>query len=136
MKKYIINILAAIAFCIYLAAIGALCFMNADDLPSISETWFGLPADKVAHFMMFCPFIPLSFLTFSRRRATIGKDIILLTALIFIGGLTAYATEFLQDKLSYRSYDIKDMISDCIGLSAGYAVTIIWLIIKHLVKRH
>lgn len=136
MKGNRINILATVAFCIYLAAIGALCFMHGDDLPSINDTWFGIPADKAAHFIMFCPFIPLSYLMFSKSRSSISRDIILLTALMFIGGLTAYATEIIQERLGYRTYDTTDLTSDCIGLSAGCAVTIIGLIIKNFSNRH
>ena len=120
----------------YLITIGALCFMHGDNLPSISGRWFGIPADKIAHCLMFFPFIPLSFFTFSRSKASIGRHTILLIVLMLIGGMTAFATELVQDHLSYRSYDIKDLAADCIGLAAGYVIIILWLIIKHLANKH
>lgn len=136
MKARLINIVAAIAFSLYLTAVALLCFMHGEDLPTFTGTWFGLPADKVAHFSMFFPFIPLAFLTFNREKATLGRSLILLIILIFIGGATAYATEIVQEKLSYRSYEVKDFISDCIGLAAGYTVITTWLIFKYSRKKH
>jgi VanZ family protein len=125
-----------LAFCLYLASIALICFMHGEDLPNISGTLFGLPADKVAHFGMFFPFIPLAFFTFSRSRETLRSSMILLVILVIIGGATAYMTEVIQQKLSYRTYDIKDLLADCIGLAAGYAFITFWLIIKHLNNRH
>ena len=136
MKEKYIHIVAAIAFCMYLTAIGALCFMHGDSLPAIRGSFFGISADKIVHFLMFCPFIPLSFLTFSKSESSIGRHIILLIILMLIGGMIALSTELIQDKLSYRSYDIKDLIADCIGLAVGHVVIVLWLIIKHLANKH
>ena len=134
MKRF--NTLAAIAFCLYLTAIGSLCFMRGDSLPSVTGTWFGIPADKIVHLLMFLPFIPLAFFTFSRERNSFGRNIVLMAALMSVGVITAYTTELIQEKLSYRSYDLKDMAADCIGLAAGFAITFFRLIIKHISNRH
>jgi VanZ family protein len=130
------NIIAGITFCLYLTTVALLCFLHGDNVPSITGKWFGLPADKVAHLLMFFPFIPLSFFTFSKRNAPLVRSLILLVVLMTIGGATAYTTELIQDMLSYRTYDIKDLLADCIGLAAGYAFITFWLIIKHLNNRH
>lgn len=128
------NIIAAITFCLYLTTVALLCFMHGDQVPKVTGTWFGLPADKVAHLLMFVPFIPLSFFTFTKRNTPLVRSLILLVVLMTIGGATAYATELIQDILSYRTYDLMDILSDCIGLAIGYAFIMFWLIIKHLSK--
>jgi VanZ family protein len=136
MKARAVNILMGLVFCLYLASIALLCFMHSEDLPNISGTWFGLPADKVAHFGMFFPFIPLAFFTFSRSRDTLRRSMILLVVIMTIGAATAYMTEIIQQKLSYRTYDAKDFFSDCLGLAGGQMIITTWLIIKHSRKRH
>ena len=136
MKARIINILMGLTFCLYLASIALLCFMHGEELPNMSGTWFGLPSDKVAHFVMYFPFIPVAFFTFSTHKETIRRSMILLVILAVIGGATAYATEMIQQKMSYRTYDLKDFIADSIGLAGGYMVITTWLLIKHCRKRH
>lgn len=108
--------------------------MHGNNVPNVTGTWFGLPADKVAHLLMFVPFIPLSFFTFTKRDTPLVRNLILLVVLMIVGGATAYATELIQDILSYRAYDLLDLLSDCIGLAAGYAIIMFWLIIKNLSK--
>ena len=125
----------AIAFCLYLVSVALLCFLHGDELPRVTGTWFGLPADKVAHMAMFSPFIPLSYFSFRNENRGFIMSMILLSVLAAVGLGTAYLTELIQDKLSYRSYDIKDFLSDCTGLAAGYILVTTWLIIKYAIIR-
>ena len=124
-----INIMS-IAFCMYLAAVAVLCFMHGDSMPDMSGTWFGLQKDKVAHFLMFLPFTPLSYLTFRKKSSPIWTKILVLTLMLLIGAALAYSTEIIQERLKYRSYETSDLMSDGIGLAAGYTTIIIGLIIK------
>lgn len=135
MKKIRINI-TAIAFCLYLASVALLCFMHGDDIPRVTGTWFGLPADKVAHLIMFFPFIPLAFFSIWRKDRHIGVDMTIVTGLLILGAGTAYLTEIIQEKLSYRAYEIKDFMSDCIGLANGYVIIVAYIILRKLRKRH
>lgn len=134
MKKRI-NILTSIAFVLYLATIALLCFLHGEDLPNVTGTWFGLPADKVAHALMFLPFIPLSFFSFNTDRNGFIRDMLLLIGLAIVGVGSAYLTELIQDQLGYRRYELKDFISDGMGLAAGFGLISLWLIIKHSRKR-
>ena len=134
MKKTI-NIISAIAFCMYLATIALLCFTHGNKLPDIGGTWFGLPADKVAHAIMFLPFIPLSFFTFRRQNASRLRGILLATTLLALGAGTAYLTEIIQEKYCYRTYDMADFASDCTGLCVGYMFVSIWIFLKRTRKR-
>ncbi len=123
------------AFILYLASVAILCFMHGDKLPDLKETCFGLPSDKVAHIAMFLPFIPLSFFTFRNRNNYAITDMLILTSLLILGAGTAYMTEVIQEKLSYRTYDTKDLYADYIGLGIGYISITTWLIIRNIRKR-
>lgn len=133
--KIRINIFA-VFFCIYIAAVAMLCFMHGDNLPDMSTTWFGLPSDKVAHFLMFLPFTPLAYLTFRRKGASLCTKLIILTLMLTIGSALAYMTEIIQEKLSYRTYETTDLYMDCTGLIAGFTVVALKIIIKTSRKRH
>jgi glycopeptide antibiotics resistance protein len=129
--KVRINIMS-IAFCVYMAAVAVLCFMKSDSMPDMSGTWFGFPKDKVAHFLMFLPFTPLSYLTFRSGNSSFWTKIMMLTLMLTIGAGLAYSTEMIQEKLNYRSYETKDLMFDGIGLAVGYAVIATRLIIKKI----
>lgn len=110
-------------FCIYVAAVLFLCFTNGEQLPDVPPVWFGIPADKAAHFIMFCPFVPLSYLAFVPRRTTVWRKFALLAVCAATGAGLAASTEYIQGLLGYRTEDILDMLSDSFGLAAGAVLT-------------
>ena len=117
-------------FGLYLAAILYLCLMKPDDMPQIELTFFGIPMDKLGHFIMFTPFPVLSYLMFYDRNRTIGGEFLIMTGLIAIGVGMAFLTEQLQAMTQYRTSDINDVYSDMTGLAFGCVITIILIIIK------
>ena len=121
-----------IIFCLYIAAVLYLCFAKPDDVPSIEISFFGLPIDKVAHFLMFIPFPLLAFLTFDTEDSKAGRRTLLLLGVVAAGIAVAALTELIQGYLAYRSEDAFDLLADSIGLGAGVAVVIIYLIIRKL----
>lgn len=129
------SIIMPLIFCLYLAGVASLCFLHGEDLPNITGTWFGLPADKVAHFAMFFPFIPLAYIAFRKKKGAKLINLLILTILLALGVGTAYMTEIIQEKLGYRSYEISDFKTDCIGLAAGYLIIFSGIILKKSRKR-
>ena len=127
--KIRVNIMS-IAFCIYLAAVALLCFMQGDSVPDMSGTCLGLPKDKIAHCLMFLPFTPLSYLTFRNKHSSFLKKLLILTLMFLIGVGIAYSTEVIQERLKYRAYETKDLMSDGVGLAIGYVIIATRLIIK------
>ena len=116
MKKRIFFI---VAFCIYIAAVLYLCLMKPDDIPQPEFTLFGLPLDKVVHFLMFLPFPILSYsMLWKGNRRTLINLLILAASLICGVGL-AFLTERLQAMTQYRSADIYDIYADMKGLATG-----------------
>lgn len=124
----------ALAFCAYLAALATLCFMRGDTMPDVSVVWWGIPADKAAHFLMFIPFVPLSYLTFRNKRSSFCKKTMLLTCMLAIGSALAYLTEIIQGSLKYRSYEVMDLQYDGYGLLLGFLIIAIGILIKKLRK--
>ena len=126
------RIISLILFCLYIIAVGYLCFAKPDDIPSVEISFFGLPIDKVAHFLMFLPFPLLAFLTFDTEDSKAGRRTLLLLGVVAAGIAVAALTELIQGYLAYRSEDAFDLLADSIGLGAGIAVVIIYLIIRRL----
>jgi VanZ family protein len=125
------RIIFLLLFCLYIAAVACLCFARPDTIPTLPESWFGLPADKVAHYLMFLPFTILGFLTFEGTDRCVWKTAILLLALTGLGFAAAVGTEFAQAYLGYRSKDTLDLIADSMGLLSGGILTVIYIFVKN-----
>ena len=125
------RIIFLLLFCLYIAAVAYLCFARPDNVPSLPESWFGLPADKVAHFIMFLPFPFLGFLAFEGKGTSIWKTAILLIALTALGFAAAVGTEYIQAYLGYRSKEVSDLMADSMGLLSGGIITTIYIFIKN-----
>lgn len=129
------NIIMPLLFCLYLAGVALLCFMHEEAFPHVSKTIFGFPAEEVAHFTMFLPFLPLSYFTFRKKRQSKFVKFIILTLLLSLGAGTAYLTEIIQEHLGYRSYDMNDFQTDCMGLGVGYILITIGIFLGKSRKR-
>lgn len=128
------TILARILFFLYLAAIAFLCFMHVDKLPDVEKFLFGIPADKLAHFLMFLPFPILAYLAYDHLTNRFWSAVLFATATFIIGALLAYGTEYVQGKLPYRSMDINDFKADALALAIS-SVFVFIIDVTHLQKR-
>jgi VanZ family protein len=124
------RLISAIVFCLYIAAIAYICFAKPEDMPAIPETWFGLPADKVGHFLMFLPFPILGFTAVCSRQDSMRKKFLTLTALIATGAAAAVGIEIVQAHLQYRSFETQDIFADGLGLICGGILTSSYLMIS------
>ncbi len=128
------TILARILFFLYLAAIAFLCFMHVDKLPDVEKILFGIPADKLAHFLMFLPFPILAYLAYDHLTNRFWSAVLFSAATFIIGALLAYGTEYVQGKLPYRSMDINDFKADALALAIS-SVFVFIIDVTHLQKR-
>lgn len=120
--------ISLVLFCLYIAAVAFLCFTQGEQLPELPKTVFGIPADKVAHALMFFPFTILGYLSFtSEENSTLQKAAVLAILIAFGCGM-AYATESIQRMLGYRAYEISDMKADMTGLVAGAIISTLFII--------
>lgn len=113
------TILARILFVVYLAAIAFLCFMHADKLPEMQKTLFGIPADKVAHFLMFLPFPILAFLAYDHVTNKFWSALLFSVLTFVVGAAIAWGTEYIQGMLPYRSRDVADLRADLLALGVS-----------------
>ena len=130
-----LRILYIAAFCIYLAAVGVLCFIRPSSLPEMDvKTFLGLPIDKVLHFLMFLPYPVLSGLVFINKdqKLSAAATIMLILAITGIG--VAYGTEMIQSQTEYRSYEIADFYADLIGIAAGIILAASYIAYTRLKK--
>lgn len=109
-------------FCVYILAVCILCFIKPDSMPSKGFDWFGLPADKVGHFLMFLPFPVLSFTAFVKDYGAGTGAFCKLLVIVISGAAIAIGTELIQKVLGYRSFDLHDFYCDIAGILAGAVV--------------
>ena len=130
-----LRILYITAFCIYLAAVGVLCFIRPSSLPEMEiKTFLGLPIDKVLHFLMFLPYPVLSGLVFINREQKIPGITAIMLILAITGIGVAYGTEMIQAQTEYRSYEIADFYADLTGIAAGIILAASYIAYTRLKK--
>lgn len=118
------RIISSLAFCLYIAAVAYLCFASPDHIPELPQLWFGLPSDKVGHFLMFLPYPILAYQTFASKDMSPSRCSLILLIIMITGVGTAFGTEQLQAALAYRSAEIHDLYADTAGmLTGGLCVT-------------
>lgn len=117
-------------FCLYMLAVGYLCFSRPDEIPSIPLDWFGIPTEKIAHFVMFTPFPILASLAFIPEKYGKFRKVLGIIAIAALGAVTAAATEQIQEVLGYRCYETKDMMADLIGIAAGAVAMMAYVALK------
>lgn len=122
------QIISAIGLCLYLAAVAFLCFAKPDELPQVPMTWFGLPADKVGHFIMFLPFPFLSYMVFGNKDRKFISHVWLMLLIICLGIGLAIGTEQIQAQLAYRDAEFMDLYADGAGLAVGTLMTVLYII--------
>jgi VanZ family protein len=112
-----------VTLCLYLGAVLALCLIRPEGLPQVSPSFLGIPIDKVAHFLMFLPFVLLAYASLIKPDIPAGRKAAVLAILTFAGTGLAAGTEYMQSLTEYRSCDINDLYADIMGVLAGTALT-------------
>ena len=124
-------VIARILFALYLIAVAVLCFGKFDGSHDVPKDLWGIPTDKVVHFLMFLPLPALAYLAFDRYKGNRSSSF-LWAGVAFLGGC-AYAafTELIQSRLPYRSGDPLDFKADFLALTACTVFILIIILLKH-----
>jgi VanZ family protein len=104
---------------VYLAALAVLCFANFGTDKEVPLSLFGIPTDKIVHFMMFLPFPVVTFFSFPLKKSGVVRTMLLIIGVFVVGCLIAWGTEYVQSKLPYRTKDPADFKADGLGLICG-----------------
>lgn len=123
--------ISSVLFCIYIVAVTTLCLIQTDSIPDLPQSLFGIPLDKVFHFIMFMPFMILGYSTFHPVNKSLYRKLAVVGILFIMGCTFALATERLQAMTSYRSYEISDITADCSAIVAGTLIIIAYIIRTH-----
>ena len=124
-------IISRILFAVYLIAVAVLCFGHFSSTEDVPEYLWGIPTDKIVHFLMFFPLPVLAYLAFDRYREK-RPGALLGAVLTFLGGCACAAgTELVQSRLSYRTGDPADFQADVLALAAGTVFILVIILLKH-----
>lgn len=122
--------MAILLFAFYLAAVAYLCFLKPGSIPVLQQFIFGIPTDKVIHFIMFLPYPVLAYISFRPDRKGVLTHMLTFIAIIAVGAAMAMGVERLQIAAG-RNYDIKDFYANIAGMAAGAAITLILILARH-----
>lgn len=117
---------ARILFVVYLVAVAVLCFGKFDSSNDLPKELWGIPADKIVHFLMFFPFPILAFLAFDGYSAKPWLSVLGTVATFAAGILLAVGTEVGQARLTtYRSGDVNDFKADLLALGISSLIVLL-----------
>ena len=115
--------------CAYIIVITYLCFMRPDDIPEIRPDLWGIPIDKVMHFIMFFPYPALAYAAFRPACEKIMVHLAVLLIIMVTGAGVALGTEHIQGLIEYRGYEILDFYADMLGMSCSAILTFVYILI-------
>ena len=123
---------ARIVFLVYLVVLLVLCFGQFSSTQDVPKFLWGIPTDKIVHFLMFLPFPILAYLAFDRFRGKRGSSLLWTAAVFGAGVLLAAGTELGQAWLTtYREGDPNDFLSDLLALAVGSVIVLIVILVKN-----
>lgn len=124
-------VIARILFAMYLVAVAVLCFGKFESSQDMPRELWGIPTDKVVHFLMFFPFPALAYLAFDRYKGNRSSSFLWAGVAFLAGCAYAAGTELIQSRLSYRSGDPVDFQADFLALAACSVFILIIILLKH-----
>ena len=121
---------ARIAFLVYFGLVLYVCFGHFDDLPDMSKPIWGIPQDKIIHFIMFFPFPILAAFALNLRPRSYGKVFLEVILLFLCGMAIAAATEIAQGFIAYRDRSIWDWVADASALVCSSLIVLTVLLLQ------
>lgn len=126
--------ISRVLLAMYLVAMGVLLFSTFNNGSLLQVNVWGLPADKVEHFILFFPFVFLvyfSFLPCFKNRSMALFLLLIFLAGIAVGGLT----ELVQALLPARACDLYDFLTDTLSILVSFIILIIFVVKYESVNR-
>ena len=124
-------VIARILFALYLIAVAVLCFGKFESSQDVPTELWGLPMDKIVHFLMFFPLPALAYLAFDRYQGNRSSSFLWTGVTFLVGCACAAATEWIQSRLPWRSADPVDFQADILALAACSVFILVIILLKH-----
>lgn len=124
------RLIARILLILYIITLCTLCFIRIEPGIDFESTWFGLPKDKIVHFLMFLPYPVITYFAFCKEKRTHISFMLFMVTVIVTGIAIGAATEIIQSMTSYRSADINDLRADSLGVFAGSLIILLYAVIS------
>ena len=109
----------------YLCAVSLLCFAQLGAPPSQGLIW-GIPSDKIAHFLLFIPFPFLAWGCTQRQKETVPNILSKLAIIFLLGFALGFLTEYIQGFLPGRCRERLDFLADMCGITASCLAIVIF----------
>ncbi len=117
---------ALLLFILYLCAVAYCCFGHFNDLPQLGrDSLWGIPMDKVVHFLMFFPFPVFCYAAFRPQNRKGWRVPVAVAIILVVGCAVAAGTEIGQSFTTYRSGDPMDFLADFTALAGASALTLL-----------
>lgn len=116
--------------CLYFILVLALCLLRPETIPQFRPELWGIPTDKIAHFLMFLPYPTIAYMTFRPQGGRKSTHILVLLTVFAAGVMLAFGTEHIQGISAYRSYEIEDFYADVLGMECSVLLTSIYILLK------
>ncbi len=117
---------ALLLFILYLCAVAYCCFGHFNDLPQLGQdSLWGIPMDKIVHFIMFFPFPILCYAAFRPQSRKTWRILVAVAIVLVVGCAVAAGTEIGQSLTTYRSGDQLDFLADFTALAGSSALTLL-----------
>ena len=107
-----------------------LCLMRPGTIPEMSSELWGIPMDKIAHFLMFFPYPVIAYITFKPDDRRNWPHLLVLLAVFSTGIGLAMGTEKLQGLSEYRSYEVTDFYADVLGMELSTFLVALYIIFR------
>ena len=121
------RILWIVLFVLYLAALAYLCFSDGTPDMDLPKSFWGIPADKCAHFLMFLPFPVVGTMAFHNKSWWRTLCLMMLLAILF-----AFSFEQLQSRITEtRITDPADLNANILGITTGLLVMLVAGLFTH-----
>jgi VanZ family protein len=109
-----------ILFFTYTALLVVVAFLPINSTETVNNIFIiSMRMDYILHFVLFLPWVFLLRMVTNKTFKTAPYKTL---ALIFLGVLFAFSTEFVQYFLSYRTFNINDLIANGLGVVLGAVV--------------
>lgn len=118
------TILSRILLVLYIIAVCLLCFASSSSLPTVQTRIFGIPSDKLIHFLMFAPYPILSYLSFDHPSHKPWKSVGFVVLCFITGSAIAIMTEVVQYYIPSRTMDMADFYADALALGIFSALVL------------